>query len=112
MKKNEYIIELTKLMINSHDEAYTMAVIEAIRLAHQIDDTVSVPVADKLEVAMRTYLTKFGELQSAVVDNIRYLLANKQNLNAIKVYKDGCGLGLKECKEEIDLVRRFGLTDF
>jgi ribosomal protein L7/L12 len=112
MKKNEFIVELTKLLVNSHDDDYTDAIVAALRLSHQLDEY-PVPTStekSKIDRAMEQYLTEYKNLDGETLAQLEFLILNKQMLGAVKLYKDFVpGLGLKECKDEIDLVRKFGI---
>jgi len=115
MNKLEYIVELTKLMLNNTDEVYLQGVMDAIRLAHQLDNCYGQPTAgdvvreiDKRDAVIEA-IKKYFRVDINVLDQrvVAHHINRNEPLQAVKAYKEATGgtFGLKECKHDVDRVR-------
>lgn len=107
MNKQEFILELTKKFSPNNNQYYNNAIVDAIILAHKLDEPIQLPFdAARLgEYAIHLIEQNFRyKVDRSTVLTLSTLILDGNKLHAVKLYKEMAEIGLKEAKEDVDIV--------
>lgn len=115
MNKQELI---DKLIVNlksdcksttTFDNGFNSGIIKALKLVYQLEEKeepkVVYSAGQIIEQEARIVLRNFQAFTVTELDEFIMQIINKNVLGAIKIYKLCSGMGLKEAKEDVDLLR-------
>lgn len=113
MNKQELIEKLVVNMrqdcksTSSFDNGFNAGLIKALKLVYQLDEDPKViySVGQIIEQEARKVLRNFNSFTSVELDEFIECITSKNLLAAIKLYKTCSGMGLKEAKDDVDLLR-------